>query len=43
MQYGLWYGNLTYNFKGYWLTYSGMSLAAKLKQVQDDFGNLVTV
>lgn len=37
MKQGLWYANLTYNFKGYWLTYSGMSLSPKLKQVQDDF------
>lgn len=39
----MWYGNMTYNFKGYWLTFSGMSLSPTYRQVQDDFGNLVSV
>ena len=43
MQSGLWYDNVTYNFKGYWLTLSGMSLYPTMKLVQDDFGNLVSV
>lgn len=43
MKAGLWYDNLTCNYKGYWLTFSGMDLNPVLKQVHDDFGNLVSV
>lgn len=40
---GLWYANMTYGYRGLWLTYSGDLGTPTIKQVQDDFGNLVSV